>query len=66
MAQLKSKSPKTCFSKIEPTGAESAPLLKHFTPADDSEVKMFVFVKWNDRKLAVPLEQLKPIRSVFL
>jgi formate dehydrogenase maturation protein FdhE len=30
-------------------------------PADDCESEMFVFVQWNDRKLAVPLEQLEPI-----
>ena len=30
-------------------------------PQDDCEGEMFVFVRWNDRKLAVPLEQLEPI-----
>ena len=30
-------------------------------PADDCESEIFVFVQWNDRKLAVPLEQLEPI-----
>jgi hypothetical protein len=30
-------------------------------PQDDCESEMFVFVQWNDRKLAVPLEQLEPI-----
>ncbi len=30
-------------------------------PGDDCESEMFVFVTWNDRKLAVPLEQLEPI-----
>jgi hypothetical protein len=30
-------------------------------PQDDCESEMFVFVQWNDRRLAVPLEQLEPI-----
>ena len=30
-------------------------------PADDCESEIFVFVQWNDRTLAVPLEQLEPI-----
>jgi len=30
-------------------------------PPDDCESEIFVFVQWNDRKLAVPLEQLEPI-----
>jgi len=30
-------------------------------PDDDCESELFVFVQWNDRKLAVPLEQLEPI-----
>jgi hypothetical protein len=30
-------------------------------PFDDCESEMFVVVKWNNRKLAVPLEQLEPI-----
>jgi hypothetical protein len=30
-------------------------------PQDDCESEMFVFVQWNDRKLAVPLEQLEPV-----
>jgi hypothetical protein len=30
-------------------------------PADDCEREMFVVVSWNDRQLAVPLEQLEPI-----
>jgi hypothetical protein len=32
-------------------------------PADDCESEMFIFVQWNDRKLAVPLEQLEPIEG---
>jgi len=32
-------------------------------PADDCESEIFVFVQWNDRKLAVPLEQLEPIEG---
>jgi len=32
-------------------------------PGDDCEAEMFVFVQWNDRKLAVPLEQLEPIEG---
>ena len=28
---------------------------------DDCKGEMFVFVRWNNRKLAVPLEQLEPI-----
>ncbi|GHT17152.1 calcium-binding protein [Planctomycetales bacterium] len=32
-------------------------------PADDCESEMFVLVSWNDRELAVPLEQLEPIRG---
>ena len=30
-------------------------------PADDCEKEIFVVISWNDRKLAVPLEQLEPI-----
>jgi hypothetical protein len=30
-------------------------------PFDDCESEMFVVVLWNDRELAVPLEQLEPI-----
>jgi hypothetical protein len=32
-------------------------------PEGDCESEMFVFVQWNDRKLAVPLEQLEPIEG---
>jgi hypothetical protein len=32
-------------------------------PYDDCESEMFVLVGWNDRKLAVPLEQLEPIEG---
>jgi hypothetical protein len=30
-------------------------------PVEDCENEMFVFVQWNAKKLAVPLEQLEPI-----
>jgi hypothetical protein len=30
---------------------------------DDCKGEMFVFVQWNNRKLAVPLEQLEPIEG---
>ena len=33
------------------------------TSEDDCKGEMFVFVQWNDRKLAVPLEQLEPIEG---
>jgi hypothetical protein len=32
-------------------------------PESDCESEMFVFVQWNDQKLAVPLEQLEPIEG---
>jgi len=32
-------------------------------PQEDCESEMFVYVQWNDRKLAVPLEQLEPIEG---
>jgi hypothetical protein len=32
-------------------------------PAEDCKSEIFVFVQWNDRKLAVPLEQLEPVEG---
>jgi hypothetical protein len=32
-------------------------------PQDDCESEMFVCIRWDDRKLAVPLEQLEPIEG---
>jgi len=50
---------KTCSMSPLTVGDEVDVL--EMAPQDDCEREMLVFVQWNDRKLAVPLEQLEPI-----
>ncbi|MCB1194407.1 MAG: calcium-binding protein [Leptospiraceae bacterium] len=50
--EVKRKSPLNLNDKVEVTD---------ISPAEDCEREIFVEIKWNDRKLSVPLTQLKGI-----